>query len=208
MDRDADPEAIARSICLQLLAAAPRTRAELALALSRRRVPGPAADAVLSRLAEVGLVDDQAFASAWVRSRHVGRGLARRALGAELRRKGVDAAIVDAALREVDAGDEEAAARGLVVRRLPTTTGLSREVRTRRLAGMLARRGYPPAMAVRVVRSVLADSAEAGQADGGPDSHAAPTGARAALALEDSPPSGRGADSPMIGDLDRRGRRT
>src|SRR5271165_1641169 len=50
---DADPEAVARQICLRMLTVAPRTQAQLAAALRRRRVPAAAAEAVLARFAEV-----------------------------------------------------------------------------------------------------------------------------------------------------------
>ena len=85
-ERD-DPEAVARLICLRMLTAAPRTQAQLAAALRRRGVPEDAAQAVLARFAEVKLIDDAMFARAWVESRHHGRGLAGRALGAELRQR-------------------------------------------------------------------------------------------------------------------------
>ena len=84
-----DPEAQARQICLRLLTLAPRTRAQLATALHRRGIPDETAEAVLSRFADVGLIDDAAFARAWVESRHYSRGLSRRSLSAELRRQGV-----------------------------------------------------------------------------------------------------------------------
>ena len=80
---EADPEAVARQICLRMLTTAPRTQAQLATALRRRGVPEDAAAAVLARFAEVKLIDDAMFARAWVDSRHYGRGLASRALGAE-----------------------------------------------------------------------------------------------------------------------------
>ena len=67
----------------------PRTRAQLATALRKRRIPDEVAESVLSRFAEVGLIDDAAFARAWVESRHHGRGLARQALSAELRQRGI-----------------------------------------------------------------------------------------------------------------------
>ena len=75
---EADPEAVARLICLRMLTAAPRTRAQLASALRRRGVPEAAAEAVLGRFTEVKLIDDATFASAWVESRHHGRGLSGR----------------------------------------------------------------------------------------------------------------------------------
>src|ERR1700734_3548467 len=85
-----DPEAQARQICLRLLTIAPRTRAQLAQALHRRGIPAEAAEAVLARFTDVGLIDDAAFARSWVESRHHSRGLSRRSLSAELRRQGVD----------------------------------------------------------------------------------------------------------------------
>ena len=152
-----DPESVARAICLRLLTGQPRTRAELAAALARRGVPDEAAEAVLGRFAEVGLIDDRAFAAAWVGSRHAGRGLARRALAAELRRRGVDQATVGEAVATLDPATEERTANELVGRRLSATRRLDATVRVRRLVGMLARKGYPPALAVRVVRAQLGE---------------------------------------------------
>lgn len=155
-DAPGDPESVARAVCLRLLALQPRTRAELATALAKRGVPDEAAEAVLSRFTEVGLIDDRAFATAWVDSRHSGRGLARRALAAELRRRGVDGEVVGEAVAVVDNEAEERAARQLVARRIAATRRLDQPARIRRLAGMLARRGYPPGLSLRVVREALA----------------------------------------------------
>ena len=153
---DADPEAVARQICLRMLTAAPRTKAQLAAALRRRRVPEAAAKAVLARFAEVKLIDDGMFARAWVESRHFSRGLAGRALGAELRQRGVAQEDIRAALEDLDPEQELATARELVARRLPATASMPAPARVRRLAGMLARKGYGPALAYRVVREALA----------------------------------------------------
>ncbi len=152
---DADPESVARLICLRLLTAAPRTRAQLADALRRKGVPEEAATAVLARFAEVGLIDDAMFASAWVESRHHGRGLGRRALAAELNQRGVDRADIQAAVAQLSPETELATARALVERRLASTAGQPAQVRMRRLVGMLARKGYPAGLAYRVVREAL-----------------------------------------------------
>ncbi|HEY2575354.1 MAG TPA: regulatory protein RecX [Streptosporangiaceae bacterium] len=141
--------------CLRLLTAAPRTRAQLDQALSRRQVPQQAADAVLDRLARAGLINDTMFARAWVESRHHSRGLARRALTAELRQRGVGDDDVQDAIAELTPEQEEAAARRLVMAKLPTTRGRPLDTRVRRLMGLLARKGYPPGMAYRVVRDAL-----------------------------------------------------
>ncbi|GAA3058334.1 recombination regulator RecX [Streptomyces glomeratus] len=156
----ADPVERARAICLRLLTGTPRTRKQLADALRKREIPEEAAEEVLSRFEEVGLIDDGAFADAWVESRHHGRGLARRALARELRTKGVDSALIDEAVGQLDTEQEEATARELVARKLRATRGLDRDKRLRRLAGMLARKGYPEGMALRVVRRALEDEGE------------------------------------------------
>ncbi|MER5783484.1 recombination regulator RecX [Streptomyces mobaraensis] len=154
------PEEQARAICLRLLTGSARTRKQLAEALAKRGIPDEVAEEVLSRFEEVGLIDDAAFAGAWVDSRHRGRGLARRALARELRTKGVDAALVDEAVGRLDADQEERTARDLVERRLRTTRGLDREKRLRRLVGMLARKGYSEGLALRVVRRALEEEGD------------------------------------------------
>ncbi|MBQ0913019.1 recombination regulator RecX [Streptomyces sp. RM99] len=155
-----DPVEQARAICLRLLTGTPRTRKQLADALRKREIPEEAAEEVLSRFEEVGLIDDSAFADAWVESRHHGRGLARRALARELRTKGVDATVIDTAVSQLDSEQEEETARELVARKLRATRGLDRDKRLRRLAGMLARKGYPEGMALRVVRQALEEEGE------------------------------------------------
>ncbi|MFL6143331.1 MAG: regulatory protein RecX [Labedaea sp.] len=150
-----DPVQRAKDICLRLLQFRPRTRAELRQALLRKGIDEPVAEEVLGRLNEVGLVDDKAFAEVWVRSRHTYEGLGRRAIAAELRRKGVDEVVATEAVAAVDRGTEEARARQLVRKKLRTLTGADGATMIRRLAGMLARKGYPEGMAFRVVRDEL-----------------------------------------------------
>ncbi|MEQ7005225.1 regulatory protein RecX [Actinopolymorpha sp. B17G11] len=157
---NADPEKVARAIVLRQLTVQPRSRAELARALERRGVPDDVIEKVLGRFSEVGLIDDAAFARAWVESRHTGRGLARRALAHELRRRGVGDAEVGEAVDQLSPETELATARALVSRRLVATRGLDGQTRVRRLVGMLARKGYSPGVALRVVREALADDAD------------------------------------------------
>ncbi|MBX6751069.1 MAG: regulatory protein RecX [Micromonosporaceae bacterium] len=190
----ADPAERARQICLRLLAVRPRTRSELATALRRRGIDAQVAEEVLRRYGEVGMVDDEAFARAWVTSRHHSRGLARRALAAELRQRGIDSDTVGRALTELDSDTEVATARALVERKLRLEPPLrpprrrapggdqsdrpedgsdgdrveadrwddagrraATEALARRLVGLLARKGYPPGLAIRVVRDALAE---------------------------------------------------
>ncbi|MEU4815044.1 regulatory protein RecX [Micromonospora aurantiaca] len=174
-DRAAEPDAgeapapprdeaeLAREICLRQLAVRPRTRAELAGALARRGISEEVAEQVLDRYDEVGIVDDAAFARAWVSSRHNGRGLARRALANELRQRGVDVEVAGAALDGLDEETEAETARALVDRKLRSARGEPDAV-FRRLVGMLARKGYPAGVAIRAVKDALAaQSAEAAE---------------------------------------------
>lgn len=145
----------AREICLRQLAVRPRTRAELATALARKGISEEIAAEVLDRYDEVGIIDDAAFARAWVSSRHTGRGLARRALANELRQRGVDGEIATEALGELDPETEAQTARALVDRKLRTARGEPQAV-FRRLVAMLARKGYPPGVAITAVKEALA----------------------------------------------------
>ena len=154
---DADPYAVARSIALNRIAVRDRTRHELAKALHAKNVPAEVADQVLDRLQEVGLVNDAAFAEAWVESRQQRRHLSRPALRRELQAKGVDRDEIDAALEAVDFGDELVAARELARRRHAGIAELAYPVRYRRLAGALSRRGFGSGIVTQVLREVLGE---------------------------------------------------
>ena len=162
---EADPEAVARKILLDQLTGQARTRKELADKLAAKNVPTDIAARLLDRFEEVGLIDDEAFARAWIASRQPGKGLATRALAQELRRKGVDDEVAREALAEIDPDDEEAAARALVRRKLRSLARFDDTVATRRLVGMLARKGYGSGLAFAVVRDELAKAGREGLDD-------------------------------------------
>ena len=156
-DGDADPYAVARSIVLRQLTMAPRSRHQLREKLLERDCPDDVAAAVLDRMTEVGLVDDEKYAEALVRSKQVTRGLSKRGLAHELQTKGVDREIADGVLAQVTSIDEEDRARALVAARLPRVRDLERDVAMRRLAGMLARKGYPAGLSLRVIFQAIDD---------------------------------------------------
>ena len=153
---DADPLDVARSICLSQLAMGPRTRGQLATVLRRRGIEDDVAEQVLDRFEAVALVDDAAFSENYVQRRHASSGLARRALGHELRSKGVSEEVVTEALDTLAPEDELATAQALVAKKMVSTRRLDVETRTRRLVGMLARKGYSGSLAMRVVREAIA----------------------------------------------------
>ena len=154
---ESDPVNVARILVLRRLDAAPRTRAELDSYLRQRGVPDEAAAQVLDRFEELGLVDDVAYAEGWVRSRHGSKGLGRRAVAAELRRKGVADDIVAAALEPIDECQERERAYALARSRHAHVVGLPYAAQVRRLMGALTRRGYDIGMASEVVRQVVAE---------------------------------------------------
>ena len=158
---DADAEAVARKILLDQLTGQARSRKELSDRLAKKNVPSDIATRLLDRFEEVGLVDDETFARSWIASRGSarsggGKGLARRALAQELRRKGIDDEVARDALDEIDPAEEEAAARALVRKKLRSLNRVDDATATRRLVGMLARKGYGSGLAFAVVRDELA----------------------------------------------------
>lgn len=154
----ADPESVARTILLDQLTGRARSRHELADKLKGKDVPDEVAEQLLDRFEEVGLVDDAAFARTWVSQRQTGKGLAKRALAQELRRKGVDDETVRDALDELDPDAEEEAARLLVRKKLRSLTRVDDQTAARRLVGMLARKGYGSGLAFSVVKSEMAEA--------------------------------------------------
>ena len=156
-------EARAKDVCLRLLTDRARSRAELATKLTDKGFDADVIAGVLDRLTEVGLVDDTAFAEQWVHSRHTYSGRGKRALATELRRKGIDDTTSRDALSSISADDERDRAADLVRKKLSRTTPgdvADRDDRdrvTRRLVGMLARRGYPASTAFAVVKAELAN---------------------------------------------------
>jgi len=155
-----DPDSVARLICLRLLEQRPRTRSELTAALSRRGVPDGAAERVLDRFAEVGLVDDLAFAATFVSGQHVRRKLSGRAIGLQLRKRGVSEETVAQAVAEIDPASEESAARELVASKLARYRDSDPQIARRRLTAMLGRRGYSTSLSLMVVREALGEQSD------------------------------------------------
>ncbi len=195
---DADPESVARKILLDQLTGRARTRSELADKLASRNVPDDVATRLLDRFEEVGLIDDAAFAREWVAQRQSGRGLARRALAQELRRKGIDDEVAREVLDDVDDEDEVEAARRLVQAKLRSVRSLDRDKAVRRLVGMLARKGHSSSVAFRVVKEELDLDLEDTSRD---DSISPPQLLQERLALLAEPPVLRRHPRPPHGHL-------
>ncbi|UEL29842.1 regulatory protein RecX [Pseudarthrobacter sp. L1SW] len=154
---------VAQAIVYRQLTASAKSRRQLARKLAERNIPEDVAEAVLDRFQDARLINDADFADMWVRSRAQSRKLAKGALRRELEEKGIDQETAAAALEQLSDADEEASARQLVERKLRPGLDLQdraeRDKAARRLASMLARKGYQPSQAFRIVNDVLESQA-------------------------------------------------
>lgn len=170
---DADPESVARAIVLRRLTMSAQTRQQLEQALARKEVPDDVARRVLDRMTEVGLVDDATYAVDYVAARRSARGLSRRSLAMELRRKGVGDADAEQALEGIDGDSDRDTAKALVERKWMSVSRLDRDAARRRLVGQLARRGFSPGLAFEVIREVEAEQGGLGSQPDSPQAWAA-----------------------------------
>ncbi|EFS91641.1 regulatory protein RecX [Cutibacterium modestum HL044PA1] len=116
-------------------------------------MPESVREAVLDRLTEVGLIDDADFAKRWTASRHGMKGLSRKAVAADLSRKGVDSHLIEDATSQITDADELDAATELAITKLRAGRGVDQARLTRRVLGALARKGYDPQIAWTAVRA-------------------------------------------------------
>lgn len=150
-------ESVSRAFqaALRLLQARPRSVAELHERLTRKGLPPAAIEAALDRLVRLELLDDAAFARAWVRNRQQSRPRGQQALRHELASKGIDRELVAATLADADLlGDEQEHARNVARAALPKYASAPDQATfQRRLGGYLQRRGFTYA----TIRPILAE---------------------------------------------------
>ncbi|BDS50194.1 regulatory protein RecX [Rhodoluna lacicola] len=135
-------ETRARNVLLHQLARSAKSTSQLRKILEQREIPSEIAEKVLERFTEVGLIDDAAYAETIVNSRRNYKGLAKSAIKRELNEKGVSQELVEEAISVITAEDDFESAKQLAIRRYRQMAHLERDVRTRRLAGYLQRKGY------------------------------------------------------------------
>ena len=154
---DAHTQAVeaAREIVLRRLDRSAAPRAALAELLERKEVDSRVASEVLDRLEAAGVIDDTAYAARLARTRFAEKGAARRAIAEELRRKGLGDRDIAAALDQIDSDDEDTAALALARKKLSATRDLPWEVRRRRTAAMLGRKGYSRDTSMRAIEAAL-----------------------------------------------------
>ena len=135
----------------------PRSRKELEITLAKRKIDPDVAKEVLDRFVEIDVINDAAFAELLVRSRCNTKKVSRSVMRQQLRQKGVDQEIIEEALLVVTDDDELRMATELVERKARAMTRLDPQVRKRRLFGLLARKGYGTAIALKVINDLEAD---------------------------------------------------
>ena len=101
-----DDPAVVLEAAARFLEARPRSVAEVRRRLSSAGYQAELVDGAITRLGDLGILDDEAFARAWVESRDRARPRGERAIREELRVKGVERAVIDVILEERRARDD------------------------------------------------------------------------------------------------------
>lgn len=154
MENSSDPYSLAQTIALVALAPRAKSRGELFAHLKKRGIADDIANAVLYRLQEEGLVNDEEFARAWVESRQRSKKLSKRVIASELRGKGVDDEIIATVTSEIDDRLEYSIALDLALRKFRPISHLDSELIRRRIHGALARRGFSMSLINEVMREI------------------------------------------------------
>ncbi|PZE25014.1 regulatory protein RecX [Curtobacterium sp. MCBD17_028] len=146
----------AERISIRALSSRGTSTSELRTALLGRELPEDIVEHEIARLTRVGLLDDVRLAADLVDRLHDRKGLGRQGVVAELRRRGVDQAAIDAALadQDDDAAESERAIE-LARKRAGQMRGLDHETAERRLSGFLMRKGYGGSVVRTAVRIAL-----------------------------------------------------
>ncbi len=166
IDHEAEAaKADVRARALRLLDERARSRHELKERLVKLEFAEPVIEDVLDDLTGVGLINDELFASEWVRQRHARRGKSSRALNQELVRKGISSSVRAQALEQIDQEDEEDMAWKLAVKKAKSIKHVpedfsERDKALRRIVGVLARRGFNEGMSLSLARRALDERCE------------------------------------------------
>lgn len=144
----------AKNVLLFQLSRSMKTRYQLAKILEKREIPDEIANAVLDRFTEAQLIDDAAFARAFVNSRLAISGKSRSVIARELKQKGVSAEDAQEALSIINSELEDKTAYSVAKKRYQQLSTLAPEVRRRRLMGFLMRRGFSSSLTTRILRDL------------------------------------------------------
>lgn len=153
-DFDAD-YAQAKKTAMNMLAMRDHSSDELRKKLLKRDLMPEAIDVLIEKLQNSRLLNDEEFAHRFARAQRENRKLSRSVLKRELSKKGISPELASDAVADID-GEEELA-REVAEKKAASTRRLDYAVRERRILGMLARRGFPSGICIKVTREVLAE---------------------------------------------------
>lgn len=139
---------------LRFLTLRPRSVGEVKQNLARNGVAPLVVDAAIERLTQIGYLDDRVFASLWVEDRNRFKPTSPKALRYELKQKGVENAVIDAALADLDAGT---AAYRAAESQLKKLRGSTQRAFRDRLTAYLLRRGFNRDLARRTIKRMIED---------------------------------------------------
>lgn len=142
---------------LNYLSYRPRTESEIRRYLADFELSSAAIERIVSRLTELGLIDDAKFIELWVESRVATNPMGWRRLAAELLQKGIDKSLVTVKLSELAKKyDEQQLAINLAMKQMRRYQKLEEQKRIRKLAEYLQRRGF----AFDVIRTAVQTALE------------------------------------------------
>jgi len=146
----------AKNTAYHYLMIRPRSRFEVERNLQDREFPSDIVSAVIDQLMKLGYLNDEQFARQWVASRVRSKGFGRRRLEQELRSKGISRDTIKETLSALFEDVPEAeVARQEADKKLRALTRFDPEVRRRRLAGFLERKGFSSEVIRTILRTVL-----------------------------------------------------
>ncbi len=146
----------ARNAAYRYLTYRPRSRTEIEQKLEEKGFAGPIVQSVLNDLGRLGYINDREFARQWAASRVRLRGFGGRRIERELRNKGVSRDIIHEAVGHVFEDTSEVdIARREAEKKVRNLTRFEPEVRRRRLAGFLERKGFSSVIIRVIMHDVL-----------------------------------------------------
>lgn len=157
---EADPYTRAKTIVYNQLAYSAKTRGQLRKKLQSEGFEAEFIEPLLDKFEAAKLIDDAEYAETFVRQKSRTKKLSRAALRRELAERGVRGEEAENALAQRTDEQEREDAAELVRKKLRPGMDLSDRAEkdrvTRRLLGMLARRGYSSSVSMSVIREELA----------------------------------------------------
>ncbi len=142
----------AKNVAYRYLTIRPRSRQEVERKLCDREFPPQVVSAVVDHLLRFGYLNDEEFARQWAADRMRSRGFGRRRIEQELRLRGIGRETIATALEGLFNGEsEQELARREAEKKLRTLSRFEPDVRKRRLAGFLERKGFPS----EIIRGIL-----------------------------------------------------